>query len=288
MAEEKPPKELTKYYACNEFSYDALKNNYLWASNPLQFNDPCDCSIKAWEEQTFREDIVKKHIPNFSEKSFPISNRDQVIEVLLSKLGIICLNNNEKEFEDIIWGYYSNHSGFSISFNLEILSKDLNRTTPEKVNYKRVDELERFGLSDNTDEFPWTVRSWVSQKKLIWKPENEWRYIFFDIDYENSSSRKKYYKQESINKVTLGLNFFGKNREPIKGTTQAFIYNPTKELDLINYRILKHLTDNTKSEVWWMFQGEDMKLEPIPIKLSYWDPYGIIIKIKVNPTPTLK
>jgi len=53
MTNKEPPKELIKYYACNEFSYDALKNNYLWASNPLQFNDPCDCSIKGMERTNF-------------------------------------------------------------------------------------------------------------------------------------------------------------------------------------------------------------------------------------------
>jgi len=119
MAKEKNEKEvpetLMKYYECNEYSYDALRNNYLWAADPLAFNDPFDCSIKTWSKESFTIEKLEKHIPDFRPIHHEIPERDKLISTLLARTGIICLNHNDEQYQDLFWGYYSNQKGFSIS-----------------------------------------------------------------------------------------------------------------------------------------------------------------------------
>jgi len=45
------PKYLYKYYSLNNFSIDSLENDYLYLSNPKDFNDPFDCNRNLIIEQ---------------------------------------------------------------------------------------------------------------------------------------------------------------------------------------------------------------------------------------------
>lgn len=39
------PKYLYRYRSCNDYNFDALRNDYLWASTPSDFYDPCDSIV---------------------------------------------------------------------------------------------------------------------------------------------------------------------------------------------------------------------------------------------------
>jgi hypothetical protein len=202
-----------------------------------------------------------------------------MISLLLSRTGIICLNHNDEQYKDLFWGYYSKQKGFSITFRKEILSQNLSPHYENGVIYEDENKFKRFDLPDTKEELKDAIIGWSTQKKIIWKPENEWRYIFFDINWERQESRIKYYNPDCILQITLGLRFFGDNLEEISGDNEAFIYNHTKESNPYHYQLLKHLIENPQHKVWWMFQGEDLKVSPMPLKLSYYDPFKIIIKI---------
>lgn len=291
MADDKREKEvpgtLKKYYACNEYSYDALKNNYLWASHPEQFNDPFDCSSKLWDESSFTEEKIRRFI-NFDDhpeyQEF-LASRDGIIELAQIKTGVICLNSGNKKNEDLFWGYYSNQKGFAIEFSKDKLSRAFG-SDPTKVNYFENDTFEKYSLSDTKEQFFEITKTWIKQKKQIWVHEDEFRYIFFNCDsvpslkLGNSETRKKYYSPDCIANITLGLKFFGNCRERIIGEYEAFIYNLTKESNPYHYKLLTYLIDNPKFNIYWMYQNEDLSLEAIPIKLSYLDPWNIIIKVE--------
>ena len=54
------PKTLFKYYELNCNNVDALKNSYLYASEPSQLNDPFDCHPNLIEyEKNEKENITK-------------------------------------------------------------------------------------------------------------------------------------------------------------------------------------------------------------------------------------
>lgn len=276
---------LIKYYECNEYSYDALKNNYLWASHPEQFNDPFDCSPKLWDECSFTTDKIRRFI-NFDdhpEYQKHLESRGGIIDLVQIEIGVICLNSGNKENEDLFWGYYSNQKGFAIEFSKDKLSRVFG-SDPMKVNYFENDTFEKYSLPDTKEQFFEITKKWIKQKKQIWVHEDEFRYIFFNCDslpslnLGNSETRKKYYSPDCIAKITLGLKFFGDCLVPIEG--EAFIYNLTKESNPYHYKLLRHLIDDPKYSVWWMFQNDNLSLEQIPIKLSYLDPWNIIVKVE--------
>lgn len=285
-SEKEVPETLIKYYPCNEYSYDALKNNYLWASHPEQFNDPFDCSPKLWDAGSFTKEKVGQII---NIKDDPIhqkflGSRD-LLDLVLAKIGVICLNSGNRENDDLFWGYYSNQKGFAIEFSKNRLTEELD-TFPQEVTYFTTDIFEKYIFPTSWEKLVEISIKWVKQKKQIWGHEDELRYIFFNCDsipfknLGNSETRKKYYSSDTIIKIILGLKFFGDCLELIEGENQAFIYNLTKESNPHHYKLLNHLIANPQYPIYWMFPEEKLQLKPMPLKLSYVDPWNIIIKIE--------
>jgi len=294
--EKEVPETLIKYYSCNEYSYDALKNNYLWASHPEQFNDPFDCSRTLWKEDQFIKEKLKAIVnQNFwNQFSHMLNNRDDFFFFINYFSGIISLNScdeKRKEHEDLFWGYYSKQEGFAIEFDRNKLSNQLlttERSCLEKVNYYEPQEFKKFGIPYNPQKFDDLLIEWMTQKKKIWENENEFRYIFLDCKYHpiydqgEIGSRKKYYSPSSIMKIYLGLRFFETNLMQIENDAESFIFNHSNSLNPFKYKLLKLLVDSQQYQVYWMFEDDDILLKPRPIKISYYDPFNIIIKIE-NP-----
>ena len=90
--------------------------------------------------------------------------------------------------------YYVIFQGFSVNFKSEILSSDLG-FNPIKVEYDEVDCIKKIALIfdefKNKDLFPKIVR-WATLKKQEWYHENEWRYLFFDIDLGQTNRLRKF------------------------------------------------------------------------------------------------
>lgn len=300
MEEEKNEKEvpetLMKYYECNEYSYDALMNNYLWASHPEQFNDPYDCSRVLWMFETFSNEKMKAFIrPAFWDHfSYMLNGRDDFFFFINYFSGIISLNSGDektKEDEDLFWGYYSKQEGFAIEFDRNKLSNQLLKTelsSLEKVNYYELRKFRKFELPHNLENLFDLLIEWMTQKKKIWENENEYRFIFLDCNYHPDTdqgeikSRKKHYTSNSIRNIFLGRRFFGNHLKPILDEYDAYIYDHSNSKNIYKYKLLQLLIDNQQYPVYWMFQGENIKLEPTKIKISYYDPFKIIIKIE-NP-----
>lgn len=277
MADEKRekavPETLLKYYACNEYSYDALINNYLWASHPEQFNDPFDCSPKLWDASSFTIEKVG-HIINIKDDPihYNFLGSRNLLDLVLAKIGVICLNSGNGENNDLFWGYYSNQKGFAIEFSNARLTEEFD-TVPQVVNYFTTDTFNKYIFPNSWDKLLEISIKWVKQKKRIWDHEDEFRYIFFNCDsipslkLGNSQTRKKHYSSDTVVKIILGLKFFGNCLEPIDGENEIFIYNHTKEINPYHYQLLKYLIDNQQHNVWWVFQEEDLKLSQIQLKL---------------------
>lgn len=287
MVEEKKekelPKTLVKYYECNEFSVDALNNNYLWATYPLDFNDPFDCPIQAWDEKSFATFNLKKIIdPEFYQdfgKEFKTDPKKNFFKFLKSFFGIICLNEYKAEYEDLFWGYYTNQTGFSLEFNRSKLSEYFNME-PEEINYKHPSDFEIFRITENVqfaDELFPIFTKWILQKKRIWENETEWRYIFFDINAINENSRKKGYSKESIVKITLGFKFFEVNLlEPYEN---EFRYNCTESNNPNKIKLIKILLENPDYKIFWIhMHGYKLQLQTRPILLRADDLLNIRIK----------
>ncbi|HYQ58129.1 MAG TPA: DUF2971 domain-containing protein [Draconibacterium sp.] len=264
-----PPERLIKYYRCDNHSYDALKNNYLWAAYPLQFNDPFDCSERFWDLNSFSYELLIEKLPEFhdlfSTEQNNFQRRRQFIEIFSP--GIICLNNQSNNNEDILWGYYSNQEGFCIEFDTRELIKSYG-ILPVKVNY--VDDptqIRKCNLSNPEGN----VRDWITIKKRIWENEEEWRFMFNSADcnryhpiYKQGDKihRQKNYNSHAIERITLGYRFFAEqvNDHRLRHLTEnsdEYVYSSKDnlcKLDILSYAFEKGI------ELYHIDLTEDFKL----------------------------
>lgn len=99
-------KSLYKYFSLSEFSLDSLKNDYVYLSNPKDFNDTFDCNRNLIiEKQKEIEDL-------------------QYVETLndISEIGISSFSENG--MEPLLWSHYTNsYHGFCLKFKPDFLNK---------------------------------------------------------------------------------------------------------------------------------------------------------------------
>lgn len=175
------PKSLYKFFSLNDFSLDGLENNYVYLSNPKDFNDPFDCNRNLILEK-------QKKLRNW-----------QYVETLndLSDIGIACLSENG--MEPLLWSHYANsYRGFSIKFNLESLIKK----QKELVKIKKVIYSELpMPISQNlqfADYYQYFL------KLNNWSYEKEWRLLFQN---PSTTNNKFYFDKSCIEEISVGYKF---------------------------------------------------------------------------------
>ncbi|WP_167616309.1 DUF2971 domain-containing protein [Maribellus sediminis] len=269
MTTNTPPETLIKYYKCDKNSRDAFLNNYLWAAYPLQFNDPFDCSDKFWELSSFSSELLLENIPEFheifSEGQDNFQRRRLFIEIFSP--GIICLNNQSNDNEDILWGYYSNQEGFCIEFNTKELVQCYGNL-PVKVDY--IDDptqIKKCNLN-NPEE---NMINWITTKKRIWENEEEWRFIFDPVDCNkyhpiynigDKKHRQKNYNLNAISRITFGYRFFAEqvNSQRLRHLAKdsdEYLYSSND--NLYKFDILSHAYEKG-IELYHIDLTEDFKL----------------------------
>ncbi|MGQ7869283.1 hypothetical protein [Sunxiuqinia sp. sy24] len=269
----KTPGKLIKFYAVSANSVDALLNNYLYAANPLLFNDPFDCPVQLWNLDSFRyeniqrfalfEDLIRK----LGEDRFmsPIYNRNLFFESRMATLGIICLHEfslNSSDCQDTLWGYYSNQQGFAVKFDSCILRKSLG--APFQVEYLDRSQLDKFSLDsieEGEDFLPMFLR-WTTQKKKIWENEYEWRFVLQDLEADTlmmdapDKERKRTYCKDAISEVLLGLKFFNvTNMVEVSEKESYYIIDIEKQKDQCD--LLSFLSDCSELKVSHMHMKQD-------------------------------
>lgn len=272
----KVPKTLIKYYQADENGYKVLRDGKIWATHPFDFNDPFDCSLQMWELDNFPMEFaidhlneVKKELKKYginlkeTDDSNLIENvRKRYFDIFLRLLGIFCLNDSKNS--ELFWGYYNNHEGFSIVFDSDILSSDWN-AWPLKVEYENVSNFEKITLKskdvENHNIFPKVVR-WATLKKYEWSHENEWRFIFLDIDLIFQNTRLKRFSGKAITKVVLGYKFFKDQVKDARdysltANTLTFIFEPYDN----QYRLhILSLIYEKGIELYQIILSEDFRL----------------------------
>ena len=191
-----PPK-LYKYYSYNNFSIDALRNQYLYASHPYQFNDSMDSS---WVLLDFKN-ITKERYIRLLENCLNTKTKEDVdklfsydkdknfeyirllVYITISRttgfvsLSSECINN-------LMWGHYSKETGFVVELDMEILKNNIKILNNEIKNFSLttiqfVDKLETIDML--REEFkspflpflPFLLATNIKQNN--WTYENEWR-----------------------------------------------------------------------------------------------------------------
>jgi len=208
-----------KYRNLNNYTEEMIKNNTLYFSNPLNYNDPFDTLINFYFEGDY--DLLCKKYYELGVKDYKGFAKSQSINYdfnenykkypSLVNQSISCFS--EKNDNILLWSHYAdNHKGICLEYKtvlndgyicLLFDSSDLKINYPVpmlKVNYiekplKKINVL-------YTKYFNEQLKSFLSTKSKIWEYENEIRCII-------SNSQFKSYPNARLEKNVLTGVYFG-------------------------------------------------------------------------------
>lgn len=294
-----PPK-LYKYYPYNNFSIDALTNQYLYASHPYQFNDSMDSSWllldfnKMTEEQynaiwyiMFNNDYNswEKNVKDtyLKDKECGFEHTRQVFYRLWTQnRGFISLTSKPNV---LMWAHYSSERGFVIVLNTNSLKNNIIDKNKDIYHHflAPIQYVENIGSIDmfegvNSPHIPFLITTNI--KRNLWNYENEWRLriykrnmniprknLLFNIeDVKGESDRKIYYGRESLEAILLAKYFFcGENTENMKilnEKTRILKLKCKTKKDIVFIRFINYLYHNFNDRLY--LAGE----------LNYKDTFG--------------
>lgn len=236
------PDSIFKFYSISKYNIEALSQNYLYASHPIELNDILDSSplllyssrpISFEIYENFYKGIFnsKKELEDFYTEDVESNQCKKLINHMYNMsfnlLGIISLS--ERENNTLMWPHYTQERGFQIKFNVSSLLQSIQ----DKLND---DDGELFGFHpiNYTNELkPIDVSrfrsfhiptAYASNIKLNdWQYEKEWRIIAskknMGIPYSKSGlntipdhigidgHRQMKYNFEAIEEISVGHNF---------------------------------------------------------------------------------
>lgn len=176
----------------NKYLRDILKNNRLYASNFLKFNDVREGWFNfLFSKSDEEKDIVKalENIKSEKEKRF--------ICCFSKKFG----ENSSKEL--LMWAHYANnHIGFRIDFTLD--ENEMSKTYDVKYGYepKLIENIKNY-FPENSE-----IIKILTRKDEIWRYERECRIIFDSYDADNGATNGDgKFVNINIERVVIGRGF---------------------------------------------------------------------------------
>lgn len=240
ILEENIPNKVYKYRSFSEYSLTNFKDDTIWITNPINFNDPfdsisidSDISLKAlydkWcdslkqmeemddENKDVYRDIHEKFISIISQErldKFSEAIKRVTTERTQHTFTVACLSETNSSV--LMWSHYSNnHKGFCIEYNgQEIYNNDLIRKRFFPVKY--IDENEKqIPISALALDYPGLYS--VLCKTNVWSYEKEWR-ICFGIEDNLKPSNIQLPKSTG---VYIGAKMPGEHRKIIIDMAKA-------------------------------------------------------------------
>lgn len=283
------PEYLYKHFSLNKFSIDGILNNYLYASHPLQLNDPYDCNryifnLKSTPISVF-ENFLSDAAPGLNIKSLYKNNKPELIEwfidgfwhIMYSKCGIISMSDVPDNIQ--MWAYYSGMKGFQIK--IETAKTPIEFKGPFKIRYSN-----RMVKIPVKRDFFLPVLYQMTNKEMNWRHESEWRYLvvgpnemevpydLFRKEQDSPHDRKFKYDLTILKEITLAPYFFIDDHKKIIGKNHSII-TLSKSNSLQNRLRLKLLN--------FICDHPD-----IPISMIFWQTHSKYILKKITLVLTKK
>lgn len=243
------PKQLFKYYGCENYHYKSFVNAYLYASHPFKFNDSIDGSYlllnfkditkekydKLWNEVKWEGE--KNDPDNYCEDKLNnfeyIRQRYYIFKT--KRIGLVSLTSSPLNI--LMWAHYSSEKGFAIELDTQILKDNIKNLNEDIENFslkpiQYVKKLEAIDVSVKDFYQTDIPLSYISNiKRDVWKYEKEWRLRIYKEAMEvpikdffptlkdiEGKDRFIHYPKEAIKAVFLGKYFVnGDNCKAIYG-----------------------------------------------------------------------
>ncbi|MDR3695276.1 DUF2971 domain-containing protein [Mucilaginibacter sp.] len=212
-------RELHRYHSVNQYLIDSLMGNYIWFSNPEDFNDPYDCNLDFDFECTRVElEAFFREINNMPENAYRKKseselqeeitkcvdnpevlrqrNREQSIDGI-KRIGVCCFSEHDDRL--LMWSHYGNkHQGACLTFDINE-HKELFLQYPYSVEYPqrypKINWIKERGLFK-------PFRFEFATKSLEWSYEAEVRII-------RNEKNPPYRNEVKFNKKALKAIKFG-------------------------------------------------------------------------------
>lgn len=167
---------LYKYYSCEEYNIEAIKQNKIWFAMPESFNDPFEFKFSLKSKELEIPDDIKKVIG----EDFFTDVRKKIEKMrssqLLNGFSVCCFT--ESYDDELMWSYYNKHHGFCVRYRVKNYFKDsiypvcyVDKVCDLTMNNKE--------LHDLNEEL---INICLTSKWNVWSHENEWRCIHNGID----------------------------------------------------------------------------------------------------------
>jgi Protein of unknown function (DUF2971) len=221
--------QICKYSGITPYLRDSIRNNYLWFSDPVDFNDPYDLNLNLILPGYSKRDLLefaamivqkglgKGHSPDTLAQFF-IDNPPYLKESMqryadgfASTIGVSCFSQNEDNF--LMWSHYADkHKGICLKFEMH---KDPNFfTIPVKVDYpEKYPQFDYFSLRKTEYGL---VQFLVGTKSADWSSENEIRIVKPKSQFEINRGKITFNK-DSLVEVIFGYKCNLEDANEIKG-----------------------------------------------------------------------
>ena len=179
-----------------------ISNATLAFKNPLDMNDPYDCSLDFLDltkpPEDYLKDLLKEKYAHLSreERRKKIASSIKIMEALLpdilqnsmkndlEKRGITCfseINNNL-----LMWSHYGkSHTGICIGFDFAKLYESIKTKHPFDKFFIKVRYETEFQAMDYFDDKVESIVNWVRTKSLDWNYEKEFRIIISNLNFNS-------------------------------------------------------------------------------------------------------
>ncbi|GGI27729.1 DUF2971 domain-containing protein [Pedobacter mendelii] len=221
-------RNLSRYSRIDEHLLDSLSNNYLWFSNPLDFNDPYDCNLGLQSDCSFIDlfrYLISENISNNWNKSIAfIANRSQELfenplkrlallketdKNTVSKIGICCFS--ERADSLLMWSHYgSKHTGICLSFDIT-KDPDLFSRLLYKVEYPNRYPI--YNWPNDKGKFQ-LFRLLVATKSKEWEYESEIRLVRENLVFPWRG--KVNFKRKALVSIKFGYNSSEPDRHKVQ------------------------------------------------------------------------
>lgn len=250
------PESLFKYYSLNRNGFYSLANNRLYASHPQKFNDPYDCSPEIIDFSNASDNDIKAISLNSLDyssliklkKSNILAEKQKLNKILQKRyffifymtFGVFSMTKNSTSME--MWSYYNSHKGFCMKYNVNLLPDSF--FGPYPINYsEKIESLDYDKLKFGSFLYQSNI------KAISWKPENEWRLLFYkDHAMETPCFKPKsiknrffYFNPKAIEEIILGYNFFDLCEIDIENSNNQVTYVKLKYNKKLKQKFLRQI-----------------------------------------------
>lgn len=183
-------KFLSRYHSLDGHFDDAIREGYLWFSDPLDFNDPYDCNMQTSCDCSYEE--VLSHLTQLNLKNewrqtegyiieranYLYNNPSDMMELLrdadlktIARTGICCFSQRNDTL--LMWSHYANkHKGVCMTFDMTKLTSIA--LTLYNVEYPKV--YPSYNVIRDSENFK-SLRFLIATKSQEWEYEDEVRII---------------------------------------------------------------------------------------------------------------